>query len=70
MGTSVGWAWWHHSKLYAKRFNEPAPHWLYEIEICKRLRLIKLAIQLSWRLPADVLTDDVPAQKPTGPKQK
>lgn len=47
MGNSIGWAWWHHSKLYAKQFNEPVPQWLYEIDIGRRLRLIKLAMQLA-----------------------
>ncbi|MGV1045490.1 hypothetical protein [Limnohabitans sp.] len=64
MGSGIGLAWWHHSKLYTKQFNEPAPQWVYEIEIGKRLRLIKLAMQLAWRLPAEVLPDDVPEDKP------
>ena len=64
MAAGLGWAWWHHSKLYAKQFNEPAPQWVHEIEIGKRLRLIKLAMQLAWRLPAEVLPDDVPEDKP------
>ena len=23
MSANVGWAWWHHSKLYVNQFNEP-----------------------------------------------
>ena len=64
MAAGLGWAWWHHSKLYAKRFNEPVPQWVYEIETGKRLRLIKLAMQLAWHLPAVVLPDDLPPDKP------
>lgn len=65
MGASVGWAWWHHSKLYAKQFNEPVPQWLQEIAIVQRLRLIKLACALAWRLPAQVLSDEATSHQPS-----
>lgn len=65
MGNSIGWAWWHHSKLYAKQFNEPVPQWLYEIDIGRRLRPIKLAMQLALRLPTEFLPDDAAEEKPS-----
>lgn len=69
MGNGIGLAWWHHCKLYAKQFKEPVPHWLYEIEIGKRVKLIKLVTQLAWRLPAEVLPDDAPEDKPASKRK-
>ena len=57
MSANVGWAWWHHSKLYVNQFNEPIPKWVNDIQIYNRLRLIKLVTRLNWRLPEDVLPD-------------
>ena len=70
MSANVGWAWWHHSRLYLNQFNEPIPKWVIDIQIYKRLRLIKLVTRLNWRLPLDVLPDPQseegggPAKKP------
>jgi hypothetical protein len=57
LSANVGWAWWHHSKLYVNQFNEPIPKWVNDIQIYNRLRLIKLVTRLNWRLPGDVLPD-------------
>lgn len=57
MSAGIGWALWHHSKLYGSQFKEQVPGWLQEIELPKRLKLIKLACSLRWRLPAQVLHD-------------
>ena len=39
MGSGIGLAWWHHSKLYVNQFNEPIPKWVNDIQIYNRLRL-------------------------------
>jgi hypothetical protein len=58
MSAGIGWALWHHSKLYLQQFKEPVPGWMKGIDTPKRLRLIKLAISLGWCLPSELLQDD------------
>ncbi len=57
MSAGIGWALRHHSKLYLQQFKEPVPGWMLGIEPPKRLRLIKLATSLGWRLPLELLQD-------------
>lgn len=59
MSANVGWACWHHSKLYEKKFKEPVPPWVKDIQVYQRLRLIRLVTALHWRLPADVLPENL-----------
>ena len=63
MSISIGWAWSHHKRLYEKQFNEPSPRWLNEYGLYERLRLVKVACRLNWRLPGEVLPDDKPNSK-------
>ncbi len=58
MSAGIGWALWHHSKFYLQQFKEPVPGWMQVIEPPRRLRLIKLATSLGWRLPSALLKDD------------
>ncbi len=69
MGNSIGWAWWHHRQRYARQFNEPVPQWLHELDIGPRVRLIRLATALAWRLPAELLPDDTVEQRPASKRQ-
>ncbi len=59
MSANVGWACWHHGKLYEKQFKEPVPQWVKDIQVHQRLRLIRLVTALHWRLPVDVLPEIV-----------
>jgi hypothetical protein len=63
MSSSIGWAWVHCKKQYEKQFNEPSPKWISEYALYDRLRLVKAACNLKWRLPQDVLPDHKPNSK-------
>ena len=55
MTFALGMAWSHHSAKYRERFKQPIPKWLNKLEMVKRLRLIKVALALNWKLPDDIL---------------
>ena len=54
----IGFAYAHHCKIYRARFKEGAPRWLDELKVYNRLQLIKLAIKLNWRLPAELIPEE------------
>lgn len=54
----IGFAYAHHCKIYRDKFKEGAPRWLDELKVYNRLQVIKLAIKLNWRLPAELIPDE------------
>ncbi len=55
MSYALGMAWGFHSSKYRKQFNQPTPAWVNQLDTLKRLRLIKVAMALNWKLPDEIL---------------
>jgi len=54
----IGFPYAHYCKIYRDKFKEGALRWLDEFKVYNRLQVIKLAIKLNWRLPAELIPDE------------
>lgn len=58
MSHSTGMSWLKHSRDYQLRFAEAVPDWVCVYDLPLRLRLVRSALRLGWRLPKGVLIRD------------
>ena len=58
MSHALGMSWLHHSSSYRKRFGSAVPDWVCTLAMSYRVRLVRVALALRWKLPARLLVRD------------
>lgn len=58
MNMAIGYSWLHHRKKYQARFHGPVPEWVCCFPTAKRIQLLRVALNLGWRLPEMFLIRD------------
>ena len=58
MSFALGMSWLKHRRDYVLKFGEPVPDWACVYDLPVRVPLVRCALRLGWRLPAQVLIPD------------